>query len=179
MKFFKNSIKNFSLARSSQQKFGITKNRNGKFLSLKTNYTDDFIELTNIIGNNFKITNTSQIYHDAKDLKYSGYLEIDSALNEIILKSKLDNLVEEFGIDKESASFQLVSEIPNKDSIKDSERLSLFNKQNVSGIVSAKLYFNTILYNDGIFMNSNEERNHDYGVVLDKVCINFIDCDII
>ena len=169
MKFFKNSIKNFSLAASSKQNIGIPKNINRQYISLKTNYTDDFIELTNLIGNSFNITSTSQIYHDAKNSKYSGYLELNSNLNEIVLKSHLDNLVEEYGIDLESASFELVDQIPNKNSLKDLERLSLFNKQNVSGIVSAKLYDRTSVNHDGGLNNIEKERNHDIGVILDKV----------
>ena len=169
MKFFKNSIKNFSLAATPKQNIGIPKKINRQYISLNTSYTDDFIELTNLIGNSFNITNTSQIYHDAKHSKYSGYLELNSNLNEFVLKSQLENLVEEYGIDRESASFELVDQIPTSNSFKNLERLSLFNKQNVSGIVSAKLYDRTSVNYDGGFNNIEKERNHDIGAILDKV----------
>jgi hypothetical protein len=173
MKIFKCQIKNFTLTQSApvtnqlKQKFNRLKKTHRQYISLKTNYIDDFIGLTNLIGNNFNIKNTSQVYNQQASSKYLGYLELESSLNEIVIKSQLESLVDQYGIDKESASFEIEQEIPDRNLFKNEKRFSFFNKKKVSTIVSANLYYKWS--NDTDVSNNGPDRNQDYGVILDKV----------
>jgi len=177
MKFFKNSLKNFSITQSTSatnqltRRINLSKKSNRQFLKLKTNYTDDFIGITNKLSNNFKIRNTSQIYNNPQDSTYQGYIELESSLNENVLKNLLDNMIQEYGIEEASASYELVGEIPARNNSKENKRISLLNSNtfNVSSIVSAKLYQKTTSNKDGDLSNFNLERNQDFGLVLDKV----------
>lgn len=177
MKFLKYQIKNFSITQQQssvitnqlKQKLNTARKSHRQFISLKTNYADDFIGLTNLIGNNFNLKNTSQVYNTQE--KYLGYLELESSLNENVLKSQLESFVEQYGIDMESASFDIVNEIPDRNLLRDKKRFSLFNKKGISSIVSANLYYRWLPGDGGQLFGDELERNQDYGVILDRVSL--------
>ena len=178
MKFFKNSLKNFSITQStsatnqSTRRLNLSKKSNRQFLKLKTNYTDDFIGITNKLANNFKIKNTSQIYNNSLDSTYQGYVELESSLNETVLKNLMENMIQEYGVEGSSASYEIVGDLPARNNSTETKRVSLLNlNKNVSSIVSAKLYQKTTSNKDGDLSNYNMERNQDLGVVLDNVKI--------
>jgi hypothetical protein len=135
-----------------------------QYLMIKCNEAESYMNISRIITENFKVDDSSQIY---KNEKFFGYLELDSNIQQNVLKSELNGIFDKCGYERSSNSFDIVSDSKDIHNLKspNTKRFSLLNNNLISTIVSVKLYN----YLDGDFNTIGFGINSDIGFILDKL----------
>lgn len=129
-------------------------------INITTNKLKDFLTISNIISDNYRVYKTSQIFFNRQNNKYMGYLQLSKNIN----KNAIENVCHHIRNDIPDSELAVSLENTLKTNDENINRYSVINgNKNLSTILSFKLY------EGGDSFGERGARFDDYGYMLDKV----------
>jgi hypothetical protein len=153
-----------------------------QYIQLRTKFSDDFMQISNMITNNFIVKNNSQIYSINKEKQYFGYFEIEDMhkMNDVFIIEKLNNIAHNLGIEPDEVNYELLKKnsvegvnmlkfLQDKNEVK---KCSMFNNNKKTAFLfPARVYWGSYFVPKGELTSGGFDRNDDYGYLLDRVIL--------
>ena len=143
-----------------------------EILSIKTKYLDNYNQVADLICNNYKMLNSSQIFHNEQSNLFEGYIEVENLLNKEFTTEKLNSIVNNFREDKDIIQISLSSTKKEEmdKSLNTYKKFSVFNNnKKVNGVVTIRLFYSNFSGDNADLNHTNVLVNNDYGVLIEKV----------